>query len=95
MVVMALADGVGSKPCDYLASATAVKSFLFHFADNQFQTDIKKRMQMAGDYANQQVVLAPKKCAGMLTTFVAVVWQPQSNTLYYTSAGEFPYLPAT
>lgn len=88
IVAMALADGVGSKPCDYLASATAVQAFLTHFADNNTQTNIKTRMQAACVHANHQVHRSPADCTGMLTTFVAVVLNTAHNELYYTSVGD-------
>lgn len=87
IVVMALADGVGGKPCDYLASATAVNAFLKYFADD-VQPDINHRMQNACQYANKQVIQAPDGCEEMLTTFVAVVWIVTDNVLYCTSVGD-------
>lgn len=88
LVAMVLADGVGSKPCDYKASATAVKAFLQHFEGNPNQTNLKTRIQAAAQYANQQVHQAPAACQGMLTTFVAAVWQVGEPLLYFTSVGD-------
>lgn len=87
IVVLALADGVGGKPCDYLASATAVGAFLKYFA-NDIQPDINRRIQNACQYANKQVIQAPNDCKEMLTTFVVIAWVVTDNVLYYTSVGD-------
>ncbi|EAY29003.1 PP2C family protein-serine/threonine phosphatase [Microscilla marina] len=88
LAVMVLADGVGSKPCDYKASATAVDAFLTHFGDNPDQTNIKARMQAAAYHANQRVHQTSAACQGMMATFVAVVWQVETSLLYFTSVGD-------
>ncbi|WP_299461573.1 protein phosphatase 2C domain-containing protein [uncultured Microscilla sp.] len=88
LAVMALADGVGSKPCDYKASTTAVDAFLAHFGDNPDQTDIKARMRAAAQHANQRVHQTSANCRGMMTTFVATVWQVGASLLYFTSVGD-------
>lgn len=88
LVAMVLADGVGSKPCDDKASATAVNSFLQHFGDNPDQTNLEARMQAAAQYANQEVHKTTTACQGMMTTFVAVVWRLGEGLLYYTSVGD-------
>lgn len=88
LVAMVLADGVGSKPCDYKASAMAVKSFLQHFGGNPDQTNLQARMQAAAQYANQQVHKTTTACQGMMTTFVAAVWQIGKDLLYFTSVGD-------
>jgi serine/threonine protein phosphatase PrpC len=85
---MVLADGVGSKPCDDKASATAVSSFLQHFGGNPNQTNLEARMQAAAQYANQEVHKTTTACQGMMTTFVAAVWRLGENLLYFTSVGD-------
>ena len=87
IIALALGDGIGSKPCDGKASATAVKTFLQEMAKNTIP-DLKKRMVEACEAADEQVTNAPKNCKGMMTTFVAVVWEAAQNHIHYTSVGD-------
>lgn len=87
IVALALADGVGSKPCDYLASATAVNVFLQNISQPSSE-NLLERIQNACAQADEQVISAPSNCAGMMTTFVAIVWDTAKNLLYYTSVGD-------
>ncbi|HAS45764.1 MAG TPA: hypothetical protein DCS93_35110 [Microscillaceae bacterium] len=87
IVALALGDGVGSKPCDGEASATAVTTFLQHIAKSTTQ-NLRQRMQEACEAADEQVTNAPKNCQGMLTTFVAVVWEVAISQIHYTSVGD-------
>ncbi|OJJ14643.1 hypothetical protein BKI52_42200 [marine bacterium AO1-C] len=87
IVALALADGVGGKPCDYEASATAVKTF-FQSLHKSSTEDLKIRLIQACQEADEQVTNAPKRCEKMMTTFCAVVWDGAKGEIHFTSVGD-------
>ncbi len=87
LVALALADGVGSKPCDDQASTVAVNAFLEHISKSTTK-NIKRRLLEACEEADEQVANAPHRCQGMMTTFIAVVWEAATNQIHYTSVGD-------
>lgn len=83
---LALADGVGSRPCDWLASKTACS-----VAENVFKSctgSIKDRIQRSILRAHQNIRAAFGECSGMQTTLVVVVWEKDANTIHYASIGD-------
>ena len=85
-VVLVLADGVGSRPCDYLASQTACNEFAEAFAKER--RPVSKRLGASIEAAHRMVQTQSGDCSGMLSTLVAVVWEIGSPIAHIASIGD-------
>lgn len=87
LAVLALADGVGSSPCDWKASMVSCQKFIEAFKADTNE-DITERFLQALKAANQEVLLTTDRCEGMKTTFCGVVWDIGKKKVHYTSIGD-------
>lgn len=87
LAVLALADGVGSSPCDWKASRVSCQKFLEAFKSG-ISEDITERFLQSLKTANQEVLLTTDSCEGMKTTFCGVVWDIGKKKVHYTSIGD-------
>ncbi len=89
LLVLALADGVGSKNCDWLASQTACKLFIQfckeQLVENYTSDDIRKICtQVDFEIAHH----TEENCKGMLTVFSAIVWSPKNDSFHFINIGD-------
>ena len=88
LVVMALSDGVGSKPCDWLASKTTCEKFLVKIEEklsNGF--DPNCLLQVCSE-VDKYVSNPPGDCKGMMSTLVAVIWNIHNDFLHFINVGD-------
>jgi serine/threonine protein phosphatase PrpC len=87
-VVVALSDGVSTRPADYLASQTACNSFIdfFNFAKQEFSVE---RFILAIKSADKEVSNPENQaCKGMMCTFIGAVSDTDKNSIIYDSIGD-------
>jgi serine/threonine protein phosphatase PrpC len=84
--VLAVADGVGSRPCDWRASAVACESALEEMA--QTSGTWPKRVEDAVEKAHWAVGRETGRCEGMLAAIVIAVWPRGADELFYAGVGD-------
>lgn len=87
LVVMTLADGVGSSPCDWKASKVSCQFFLKAFAASS-EPGITNRFRQSLQKTNQALLLETGACKQMKSTFCAVVWDQVNGFIYYVNIGD-------
>lgn len=88
LVVLTLADGIGSLHHDHEASKTACAGFVESFASAE-QTDLCLRFEKALKEADKAVSDPPDpEMKGMMCTFIGVVWDMKLNRILYDSIGD-------
>lgn len=87
-LALVVSDGVGSKPCDWLASRTTCEEFMENLApkmDGDFMADdlidIFKQV-------DKLVSNAPEQCRGMMATVSAVVWDTTGDFIHWVNVGD-------
>ena len=86
LVLLTVADGVGSHVCDWFASETTCQTVCELFA--QTTGHISDRLQLSIQRAHAQVRSETGNCSGAQSTLVAVVWERGENRINYASAGD-------
>lgn len=87
LIVLALADGVGSTACDWKAAETTVNSFINNFSSNS-KFDIADRFEISVNQTDSTVRSEQGACSGMSATLVAAIWDMKNKMIYYTSIGD-------
>jgi RHS repeat-associated protein len=82
--VAEIADGVGSRPCDWLAAQTACQKFIESLTLPLLPDSWEHSIRII----DQIVSNPPEECKGMMTTFVAVVWNLYENYVEFVSIGD-------
>lgn len=85
-VIVAVSDGVGSRPCDWLASSTTCHELIEAFV--QSDTPLPERLQSAVLMAHRIVQNQSDECSGMLATLVAAVWENGDDCARIVSVGD-------
>lgn len=87
LVVAAVADGVGSHPCDWAASKAACDAIrpAFTGAGDGAPDD---QLACAVDMAHDAVQSLRGEAKGALTTLVLAAWRPTEAVCWYASAGD-------
>lgn len=87
-VILALSDGVGSKPCDWLASQTTCEKFVeyaLNALDSSFSLEglieICKRVDTS-------VSLPPDNCKGMMSVFSGLIWNIDNSYFHFVNVGD-------
>ena len=85
-VILALADGVGSYVCDWLASKTACETFIdLCKKSDKLPTELFSKN--IGE-TNKAILNATPSCKGMMCAFSVVVWNINENIFHYISVGD-------
>lgn len=85
--ILVVADGVGSAPCDHLASelsCTLAVAELLKASTESWPI----RIEAAVRAANAELLLQDGACAGLKCTVVLAVWDSSADELHYTSLGD-------
>lgn len=88
LIVLALADGVGSKHFDDIASLTACNVFIESFTRFKTQNTklrFEKAIKDADEGVSYPIELSHK---GMMCTFAAMAWNVSENFILYASIGD-------
>jgi len=88
ILVAIVCDGVSTTACDWFASKTACENFIKYFEENKSITDFEKRISKSLQSVNQDILLTEGQCKGMSCTLVAIVWEMNSDFLWYFWAGD-------
>jgi protein phosphatase len=86
LVLLTVADGVGSHVCDWHASETTCKVVCDCFA--QAEGPLTERLRLGIQRAHAQVRDENGNCAGAQSTLIAVVWESNENRIHYASVGD-------
>ncbi|QYO65298.1 DUF1810 family protein [Leptolyngbya sp. 7M] len=86
ILVLAVADGVSSSPCDWKASETACEAILGRF--KSAGGSIAQRMENAALKAHNAVLQVGGRCAGSITSLTFVVWPITSDEIYVLNVGD-------
>lgn len=91
LILLAVADGVSSAPCDWLASNTACETVFRLFSENPDIANLQKYFEKV----HQSIRQGQKECAGMLTSLSLVVLDAKANRIYFTNVGDSAILVGT
>ena len=83
--VLALADGVGSRPCDWKASKTTCEQFIAALRESLQHGLSAEAIEQAALKTDTIVSNPPSECKGMMAALSAVVWE---HTAYFVSVGD-------
>ncbi len=87
LVILAVADGVSSYPCDWLASKTACETVVSVFAETK--ESIPGRMKTAAAKANNAIRSAVNdSCKGMMTSLSLAVWEIGEDKIHILNVGD-------
>jgi len=93
-IVLVVADGVGSRPCDWLASKTTCEKFIEVIeekindnCDNHDNFEANDLIDICTK-VDTSVSNAPDTCKGMMSTLVAAVWNRETNFLHFINVGD-------
>lgn len=90
-IVLVVADGVGSRPCDWLASKTTCEKFIEVIGekinDNHHNFEANDLIDICTAVDNS-VSNPPDTCKGMMSTLVAVVWNKETNFVHFINVGD-------
>ncbi len=86
IVLLAVADGVGSHRCDWLASRTACESVAEKFEGAPGPVD--ERLGECVLHAHRNVRSATGAAAGMLSTLVAAAWPEDEDRIFFVGIGD-------
>lgn len=86
VVVLVVADGVSSRPCDWIASETACHVAVETFAQASGMPE--ERIQAAVRDANRRASHEMGRCKGMMAALVIASWDQGSGEAQYASVGD-------
>jgi serine/threonine protein phosphatase PrpC len=86
LIILAVADGVSSLPCDWLASKTACETVVFVFAQTEGSTS--HRMKTAADKADKAIKTVYDSCKGTMTSLSLAVWQTTEDKIHFLNVGD-------
>ncbi len=88
IIILTLADGVGSKNCDWIASEQACDSFI-DSCQNMLTKDFTEKTLLEICYKiDKQIANASDNCKGMMTVFSAVIWNTHKNNIHFINIGD-------
>jgi serine/threonine protein phosphatase PrpC len=87
LVVLTLADGVGSSPCDWKASELSCQKILEAFTESK-QVNLPERIKASIQTANNEILLTTGRCVGMKSTLCVVVWDVENSQIHFTNIGD-------
>ena len=88
IIVLSLADGVGSRHYDDIASQTGCDAFTGSFCNNR-ANDLSQRFEAAIRDADKQVSNPlDSSHRGMMCTFTGIAWDVTENLIRYCSIGD-------
>lgn len=85
-ILLVIADGVSSSPCDWKASETACEALLQRF--KSVSGTVIQRMENAAEKANDAVRQIRGNCAGSITSLTFVVLETSSEELHVLNIGD-------
>jgi protein phosphatase len=88
IIILTLADGVGSKNCDWVASKEACDSFINYCQDSINQGFTENTILEICHKIDKQIANAPDTCKGMMTVFAAVIWDTNKNNIHFINIGD-------
>ena len=85
-MVVAVADGVGSRPCDWHASEVACEAALE--AITKASGPLSQQVETGIEHAHWTVGRETGRCEGMLAAIVVAAWARGSNEVVYAGVGD-------
>jgi serine/threonine protein phosphatase PrpC len=87
LIVLAVADGVSSCPCDWRASKTACETVVSVF-ESASGGSLQGRMKSAAAKANSAIRTVNDACKGMLTSLSLAVWKIGTDEIHFLNVGD-------
>lgn len=87
-----VADGVGSRPCDWRASEQLCSDLLHFFREAGPPDDHRLRITSALQSAFARLYAAEPPCRGMRSTLTGLLLDKRERTFYYFGIGDSPLL---
>lgn len=85
-VVVAVADGVGSRPCDWRASEVACEAAMEGIAEAS--GPLPEQVEAGIDRAHWTVGRETGRCEGMLAAIVLAAWPRGADEIFYAGVGD-------
>jgi len=82
-----VSDGVGGRPCDWLASETTCTKFLLKFKQN-INLPISSRITLSINQLNEFIKQSETECEGMCATMSLIVWQYELKKCFFVNIGD-------
>ena len=87
LIILMIADGVSSLPCDWLASKTACETVVSVFTKTK--GSISDRMKTAAGKANNAIrSVVGNSCEGMMTSLSLAVWEIGKDNIHFLNVGD-------
>lgn len=86
ILLLIVADGVSSSPCDWRASELACETTVTRF--RACDGNIAARMKAAAEKAHNMVRQIDGRCAGSITSLTFVAWEIGSDEIYSINVGD-------
>jgi serine/threonine protein phosphatase PrpC len=83
-----VADGVGSRPCDYTGSKQVCDDFVRFFQSESKHCATKDRLANSLRHTFEKLYNTQGACAGMLSTFVCLLLDKTTNAYYSICLGD-------
>lgn len=86
ILLLVVADGVSSSPCDWKASETACDALMERF--QSASGNVSQRMVNAAAKAHNAVRQIEGRCSGSITSLSFVVWETSSEEIHVLNVGD-------
>lgn len=86
LVLLAVADGISSLPCDWRASQMACETVVTEFMETE--GSIAGKMKIAADRANKAIKSVNDACQGMMTSLSLTVWEISQDKIHFLNVGD-------
>jgi len=87
LIILMVADGVSSLPCDWLASKTACETVISVFTNTK--GSLAERMKTAASKANNAIKSAvDNSCKGMMTSLSLAIWEIGKDKIHFLNVGD-------
>lgn len=86
ILILVVADGVSSSPCDWKAAEVACETVVDIFKSSE--GSIALRMGAAAEKAHTRVKLIGDRCAGSITSLTFVAWETMTDEIHVLNVGD-------
>lgn len=86
-LVAIVADGISSRPCDWLASELTCNKFIEFFLSFN-SIPIKDRIRKSIHFTDTHINTVTDKCQGLASTMSLVVWEYERENFYFVNIGD-------
>lgn len=88
VLIASVAEGVGGRNCDWKASAQVCEDLVYFYRHEFSALGVQKGIAQSLKKTYEKIYQTEGKCAGMLTTLVALILDKQSDEYFYFGIGD-------